>query len=155
MGGGNGAELARGYRFIFVTCTAWCFGLMQIIHGNATGNACHIKGIQRGNIIARCDLSMFSLRTYGQLLLLQLDGELHATHLTVAKVQAAHNIFTQFVCGLEETETCNESSFIGNPIELWSTSSGNILQRCFYKFEYRMCMWKYTPLNDARIFPVR
>lgn len=101
---------------------------MHIIHSDSASYARHIKGVHRGYIIARRGLLLLCLRSYGQLLLLQLNRELYATHLTVSKIQATHNIFAQLVGRFEETEASHESALVRNPIEFWSTPSGYILQ---------------------------
>lgn len=101
---------------------------MHIINSNSTGYACHIEGVHRGGIITGQCLLLLRLRSYGQLLLLQLYRELHATHLTITKVQATHNILAQLIGRFEQTEATNESALIRNSIELWSTPCGHILR---------------------------
>lgn len=128
MGRGNSAQLARGRGLILVARTARGLRLVHIIHSNATGYAGHIEGIQRGSIIAGVCLHWLRLRAYGQLLLLQLHRELHATHLAIAKIQASHNVLAQLVRGLEQAEASNKAALVRNPIELGSTPCGHILQ---------------------------
>lgn len=101
---------------------------MHIINSNSTGYARHIERVHRGGIIPGLGLLQLCLRSYGQLLLLQLYRELHATHLTISKVQATHNILAQLVGRFEQTEAPNESALVRYPIELWSTPCGHILQ---------------------------